>query len=153
MLRACLGLKSNKERTLRKVARCDAGTAAIEFAIIAPIFLFMVIGMIAYGIYFGASHSIAQISADAARVALAGLDENERQQLVNDFIQRNANDYVFVDSANLLVNAHDNVQDGTQFVVAVSYQAADLPIWNLLSGLPLPQTTILRQSTIRVGGI
>ncbi|MCB1470399.1 MAG: pilus assembly protein [Rhizobiaceae bacterium] len=153
MLRACLGSKSYRERTLRNVGRCDAGTAAIEFAIIAPIFLFMVIGMIAYGIYFGASHSIAQISADAARVALAGLDENERQQLVNDFIQRNANDYVFVDAANLLVNAHDNVQDGTQFVVAVSYQAADLPIWNLLSGLPLPQTTILRQSTIRVGGI
>ena len=130
-----------------------AGSAAIEFAILAPIFMLLVMGMIAYGIYFGASHAVAQISADAARVAIAGLDETERQALVTDFIQRNAGDYVFVDVDKLQVEAHDNNNDGTQFIVAVSYQARDLPIWNLLSGLPLPDTTIFRQSTIRVGGI
>jgi len=137
----------------RGLAGCRKGGAAIEFAILAPIFLMLLIGMVAYGIYFGASHSIEQISADAARVALAGLTETERQQLVTNFIQRNADGYVFVDASHVTVQAHNSVADGTQFIVSVSYDARDLPIWNLLTGLPLPDTTIFRQSTIRVGGI
>lgn len=142
-----------QKRHFRNLARCKSGGAAIEFAILAPIFLMFLFGMIAYGIYFGASHSIGQISADAARVALAGLTETERQSLVNDFIARNADGYIFVDVDHVSVSAHNSVADGTQFVVAVSYDAHDLPMWNLLSGLPLPQSTIFRQSTIRVGGI
>ncbi|TIT07981.1 MAG: pilus assembly protein, partial [Mesorhizobium sp.] len=34
-----------------------------------------------------------------------------------------------------------------------SYDARELPIWNLLDSLPMPSMTIKRQSTIRVGGI
>jgi Flp pilus assembly protein TadG len=137
----------------RAFASCRAASTAIEFALLAPIFLFFLIGLIAYGVYFGAAHSIEQISADAARVALAGLSETERQTLVSNFITRNAGDYIFVDPADLVVTAHNSVQDGTQFVVSISYDARDLPIWNLLTGLPLPNTTILRRSTIRIGGI
>jgi Flp pilus assembly protein TadG len=153
MLDTYVSARKISPRRLIRLRFDEAGTAAIEFAIVAPIFVLLVMGMIAYGIYFGASHSIAQISADAARVALAGLTETERQALVADFIDRNADDYVFVDKDRIDVEAHDSNDDGTQFVVAISYEAEDLPIWNLLSGLPLPRTTIFRQSTIRVGGI
>ncbi|GLS32839.1 TadE-like protein [Mesorhizobium albiziae] len=61
--------------------RNTSATAAIEFALLFPIFILLFLGMIAYGIYFGASHSVQQIAADAARVAIAGLDETERQTL------------------------------------------------------------------------
>jgi len=47
--------------------RADAaGTSAVEFAMLAPIFVLLLPGMVAYGIYFGASHSVQQIAADAA---------------------------------------------------------------------------------------
>ncbi len=105
--------------SIHRLCANEAGTSAIEFAILAPIFIFLLMGMIAYGIYFGASHSVAQISADAARVALAGLNETERQALVTDFIERNAGNYVFVDVDHLEVEAHDSNDDGTQYVVAV----------------------------------
>jgi len=120
---------------------------------LAPVFILFLLGMIAYGIYFGASHSVQQIAADAARTAIAGQSATERTTIVADFIARNASDYPFIDRAKLTVNAHDSTSDGNQFDVQVSYDARNLPIWNLLPDLPLPSTTIVFRSTIRVGGI
>ncbi len=130
-----------------------AGTSAVEFALLAPIFILLMTGMTAYGIYFGASHSVQQIAADAARTALAGLDQGERQRLVTGFIDLNAAGYPFIDRARLSVEARDSAADSRQFVVAVRYDARDLPIWNLFEGLPLPDMTIARRSTIRIGGL
>jgi Flp pilus assembly protein TadG len=102
--------------------------------------------MIAYGIYFGASHSVQQLAADAARIAMSGLSASERRALVTDFINRNGSGYAFVD-------AHDSAADGSQFVVAVAYDASNLPIWGLFEGIAMPGKTIRRQSTIRIGGL
>lgn len=120
---------------------------------LAPLFILVLLGMVAYGIYFGASHSIQQIAADAARTAISGLDEQERQQLVDGFVHRNAGGYPFVDLTGLTVTAQDSAADGSQFVVSVRYDASNLPIWNLLSDLPMPDVVIARSSTIRVGGL
>ena len=130
-----------------------AGTSAVEFAMLAPLFIVLLLGMVAYGIYFGASHSVQQIAADAARTAIAGLNQSERQTLVSDFIAHDVAGYPFVDPNKLTVSAQDSAADGSQFIVSVSYDARNLPIWNLFPQLPLPGTTIQRQSTIRVGGI
>jgi Flp pilus assembly protein TadG len=137
----------------QKLLSGRSGAAASEFAIVAPLFLLLMLGMIAYGIYFGASHSIQQIAADAARTAIAGLNQAERQQLVAGFISRNVSGYAFVDPGKLTVEARDRSHDGNQFEVQVSYEASHLPIWNLLAGLAMPDTTITRSSTIRIGGI
>ena len=137
----------------RYFARSERGTSAVEFAILSPLFLLVLFGLIAYGIYFGASHSLQQIAADAARTAIAGLDQKERQSLVSGFVARNASDYPFIDPGKLSVTAADNPGDSSQFVVSLRYDARDLPIWSLFSGLPLPDTTITKETTIRVGGI
>ena len=135
------------------LTRDRSGTSAVEFALIAPLFILMMLGMLGYGIYFGAAHSIQQLTADAARTAIAGLDETERRSLAQTFIERNAEGYVFIDPGKLTVDVHDSASDGSQFVVGVSYDARDLPIWNLFSGLTMPRTTISRASTIRIGGL
>lgn len=132
---------------------CRRATSAVEFALLAPLFIFLLLGMVAYGIYFGASHSLQQISADAARTAIAGLDATERQDLVSQFITANASGYPFIDPVKLTVAADDSAADANQFVVSVTYDARDLPIWNLFRTLPLPNTTISRRSTIRIGGL
>lgn len=130
-----------------------AATSAVEFAILAPVFLLLMMGMIAYGIYFGASHAIAQIAADAARSAIPGLDETERRSLARSFIASNAGQYAFIDPQRLTVDVAANPTDPNQFVVALRYDASDLPIWNLMPGLAVPASTIARSSTIRVGGL
>ncbi|MEO5322123.1 pilus assembly protein [Mesorhizobium sp. CC13] len=131
----------------------QTGTSAIEFAIVVPVFILLVFGMIAYGIFFGALHSVQQMAADAARTAIAGLDEAERKTLAQRYIDLNADGYVFIDRKKLVVDVKDSDKDGQQFVVALRYDARQLPIWNLLPILPLPEQTISRSSTIRVGGI
>jgi Flp pilus assembly protein TadG len=114
--------------------------------------ILLLFGMVAYGIYLGASHSIQEIAADAARAAVAGLDESERISLADGYIDRNAAAYPFVDRSKLSLAIADNPADADEFTVAIRYDARDLPIWNLLPSLPLPGMTIRHSSTIRIGG-
>ncbi|RUV02723.1 pilus assembly protein [Mesorhizobium sp. M6A.T.Cr.TU.017.01.1.1] len=140
-------------RIIWRLCRENSGTSAIEFALLSPIFILLLLGMVAYGIYFGASNSVQQIAADAARTAIAGLNETERQALVTSFVNNNASGYPFVDSDKLTYQAKDSTADGKQFVVSIQYDASNLPVWNLFPALPMPGSTISRKSTIRVGGI
>lgn len=75
---------------LRRFARSTAATSAVEFALLSPLYFLLMFGMAAYGIYFGAGHSVQQLAADAARVAVAGLTSQERQTLATDYVARNA---------------------------------------------------------------
>jgi Flp pilus assembly protein TadG len=129
-----------------------SGTAAIEFALVFPLFVMIFFGLAAYGVYFGASHSIQQIAADAARTAVAGLDTAERQRLVSDFIERHAAGYLFIDSARMSVETRDAAAGEPRLVVTVRYDARDLPIWGMLGDVPLPSLLIVRSSTVRMGG-
>ena len=138
--------------SLVRLAASRRGTSAVEFALLAPVFILMMLGMIAYGIYFGASHALQQIAADAARTAVAGLDEAERRELAAAFVERNAAHYAFIDPARLSLELADSPVDPNQFVVAVSYDASQLPIWDLMPELFMPGATISRSSTIRLGG-
>lgn len=137
----------------RSFAAETSGAAAVEFALLLPLYLFLVLGMTAYGIYFGAAHSVQQLSADAARTAVAGLDARERQDLARQFIERNADGYLFIDLDRLTVEVGDSGADASQFDVTLSYDARQLPIWGLWERLPMPSKTILRRATIRMGGI
>lgn len=138
---------------LRGLPKDRSGSTAVEFALLCPLYLFLIMGMTAYGIYFGAAHSVQQLSADAARVAVAGLDPVERQHLAAGFIQRHAGGYLFIDPDNVSIDVGDDPTDRTQFDVTVSYDASGLPIWLLYGRLAMPDQTITRSSTIRIGGI
>ncbi len=138
---------------IRAFASERRGSTAVEMALLAPVYILLLMGMIAFGIYLGASHSVQQLASDAARASISGLDEAERQAIASGFILRNAGDYSFVDPERLGVRVAGSAADPTQFVVAVTYDARHLPIWTLLRGLPLPDATIERQSTIRIGGL
>jgi Flp pilus assembly protein TadG len=138
---------------IRRFAAADGAAAAIEFAILTPVFLLMLTGMMAYGIYFGAAHSVQQIAADAARTSIAGLDAGERDRLVEAFIAANAGDYLLIEPDHLTYEVGGKLADVSQYQVIVRYDASDLPIWNLYLPLPLPGRTIIYTSTIRLGGL
>lgn len=139
-------------RRSRSFTADRAGVAAIEFAIMAPVFLLILFAITSYGLYFAASHSVQQLAADAARASIAGLSATERQSLVESFINSNGAAYPFIEARRLSVETHDSSTDNSQFVVRVDYDAAGLPIWSLFDGLPLPGRTISQTSTIRIGG-
>ncbi|MFN0219112.1 MAG: TadE/TadG family type IV pilus assembly protein [Hyphomicrobium sp.] len=128
------------------------GTSAIEFAIVFPVFLVLTFGMIAYGIYFGAAHSAAQLAADAARASVAGLTNKERGDLARQHVTRNAAVYTLLEPQYVTTLAAAAPGDPTDFRVTVRYDAKTLPIWRLAPFLPLPSEIIERTSTIKIGG-
>lgn len=140
-------------RTLILLARDCRATSAIEFAILAPVFLLMLTGMLAYGIYFGAAHSLSQLAADAARTSLAGVSSAERDTLVNAFLEANAGDYMLIDRSQLSFSIGDKPDDPNQYRVTLVYDASHLPIWALSPPLPLPGKRMAYSSTIRLGGL
>lgn len=132
---------------------CRKGSAAVEFAILSPIYLMFLFGIIAYGIYLGAAHSVQQLASEAARLSVAGLHEAERRDMALSFIASHARGYGLVDPEKLQISVVDSADDGTRFVVDLRYDARHLPIWNLFDGVVLPSTTIERRSTVRIGGV
>jgi len=130
----------------------DRGASAVEFALVLPVFLVLLFGIIAYGIYFGAVHSTAQLAADAARASVAGISDAEREEIARQHVLNNVPSYVMLQPGKIQIVAGRLEQDSRQFRVAVRYDAAELPIWNFTPFLPLPSKIIERTATIQRGG-
>jgi Flp pilus assembly protein TadG len=139
-------------KRLKDFISSQGGAAAVEFAIIAPMFILILMTLIAYGIYLSVAHSVQQIAADAARTAVAGITETEREQLVSNFVSTSTLNGAFLDRNKLKVTVAPDPTNSNQFTVSVEYDAENLPIWNLYS-FALPDKTIKRFATIRMGGI
>jgi Flp pilus assembly protein TadG len=136
----------------RRFRSNDKGAAAIEFAIIAPLFLLVMLTLIAYAIYLTAAHSVQQITADAARTAVAGISAKERETLVDNFITASTINHPLLQKDKIHVTVTTDPGNVNQFTVTTEYDSAKLPIWNLYT-FPLPDHTIKRFATIRMGGI
>jgi Flp pilus assembly protein TadG len=139
-------------KRLKDFKSSQGGAAAVEFAIIAPVFILILMTLVAYGIYLSVAHSVQQIAADAARTAVAGITETEREQLVSSYVSSSTLNGAFLDRNKLKVTVAPDPTNSNQFTVSVEYDAQNLPIWNLYS-FAMPSSTIKRFATIRMGGI
>lgn len=125
------------------------GVATIEFAIVANLFIFLVTCLAGFGMYLSASHSLQQISAEAARSAVAGLTVEEQTKLVADYIAQYGGEYPFLQSAQITgVVTHPS---SSVISVSVSYDVSDLPVMGMLTGLPIPHGTITANTNLRLG--
>lgn len=130
----------------------QSGAAAVEFAAVLPAYLVVCLGILAYGIYFGACHSVQQLAADAARYSIAGLNNHERIALSTAYVRSNASSYPLLDPARVSVSSQPSGQDGSNLTVRVTYDAKDLPIWRLVKFVTLPTPLIARVAVIHRGG-
>jgi len=137
---------------LQKFRRARDGVAAVEFAIIAPVFLMLLFGIVIYGSYLAVVNGVQQLAAEAARSSVAGLSESERSTLANAYVTGNINSYPLIKPAQLTVNAATSGSDANVFVVTVSYNASGMFIYSLPSFLPAPSSTISRSAAIPRGG-
>ncbi len=144
---------SQLRNLFHEVRKSRSGAAAVEFAIVAPVFLLILFGMIAFGLYLGTAHSVEELAAGAARVAVAGVNTDERMKLARSYIARNAGQYTLINNDRIKASVSDNAFDKTQFIVRIEYDASQLPIYKLYSGLPILNSIIVRTSTIQIGGV
>ncbi|WP_297799236.1 TadE/TadG family type IV pilus assembly protein [uncultured Brevundimonas sp.] len=128
--------------------RSRDGSIAVEFALVFPILLFMLIGMIVYGGWFWLAHSVQSLAYESARASLGGLDATERRQLALDFVaSRGQQMGVPVDPAAVQVTS-----DNQTVAVRIGYNVSNHPIMTLRNLTVPPPQTIEREAVVRLGG-
>lgn len=135
----------------KRLSNNISGASAVEFAIVASLFLMVALGILAYGIYLSAAHSVSQLAADSARASIAGLNDTERTKIATDHVAAHAADFILLNKNKVTVDAAP-LADINQFQVVVRFDASDLPIWFMSGLVPLPSKTIERTASIKRGG-
>lgn len=133
----------------KKVRGAESGAVAVEFAILGPLFLVLVIGILVWGQYFWIAHTVQQMANDSARAALAGLDTAERESLARATLAAEVADYpsLRAEAAAVVV---DNQAD--RLTVSIHYDTGQ-DAFRAFDGLvPSPPKTVLRQASVRLGG-
>ena len=133
----------------RRANRDVRGNAAIEFALVAPVFLLFLMGIISYGGYFWLAHNVQELANNAARAAVAGLTAAERTTLAESSFDSEIASYAVLTPAKAQV-LYDG--DAQNFTVSISYDAAASGFWAASGLIPMPSSTIVRSASIRLGG-
>lgn len=133
---------------LSRCMRDRRGVAAIEFAIVAPLLIMMMFGMIMYGSWFWMAHSVQSMASEGARAAIAGLDPTEREQLARAFVGVQVGD-LGLDATKAAVAVESSP---TAIRVNIAYDASDHPLMALSGLIPAPPKIIRRTAVVRLGG-
>ena len=131
--------------------KCRRGATAVEFAMILPIFLTLVFGIVVFGSYLAMVHGVQQLAAEAARSSIAGLSDSERSSLAASYVTANIGSYPLIVAGNVTVNAATSTTNPNVFIVSVSYNASGTFIYSL-PFVPSPPSTIVRTAAIPYGG-
>jgi Flp pilus assembly protein TadG len=135
-----------------RFARCRGAAAAVEFALVVPLFLVLVFGIVVFGSNLSALHCVQQLAAEAARSSVAGLSDGERQALAMQYVAANAGAYPLIAPDRLAVSAGTSASAERVFVVTVDYDASRMFIFALPRFVSAPSPHIVRQAAIPFGG-
>ena len=140
-----------RNTTLRRLefVKSADGAVALEFAIIGPILILLLLGILVYGGYFLLAHSVQQLANDAARAALGGLSDTERQQLASNCLASELHTYGFLNPKLVQLAYADQSQVMT---VNLAYDASGSPVFALSGVVPMPPTTIAKTASVQLGG-
>lgn len=136
---------------LKTIASCRRGSSAVEFAMLLPVFLTIVFGIVVFGSYLAVIHGVQQLAAEAARSSVAGMTETERSSLASTYVTNNAATYPLILPAKLTTVAATSGSNANVFVVTVNYDASTMFIYSL-PFVPKPATLITRSASIPYGG-
>lgn len=136
---------------LAGLGRGEDGASAVEFALIIPVFLMIVFGIITFGAYLSVIHAVQQLAAEAARAAVGGLTDAERVALAEANVRSHASAYALIEPDRLAVEAATDAATST-FTIRLRYDADGLFIFSLPRFVPMPPTQIVRSAAIQRGG-
>ncbi|MBR0751843.1 pilus assembly protein [Bradyrhizobium jicamae] len=136
---------------MKKFIPCRSGASAVEFALMLPLFLAIIFGIVVFGSYLAMVHGVQQLAAEAARSSVAGISDTERNSLATNYVATNAATYPLIVPSNLSVNAAPSSGNPNVYVVTVNYNASGMFIYSL-PFVPAPPTTIVRSAAIQYGG-
>ncbi|MGE0045224.1 MAG: TadE/TadG family type IV pilus assembly protein [Hyphomonadaceae bacterium] len=135
---------------LNRFRHARSGAAAVEFAIIGPLLVLLIVGIMSYGGYFWIAHSVQQAANDAARAAIGGLSDIERRTLAQAMVDQQIAATPAMERTRARMNFTRNAQVMT---VRVRYDASQSVFWVFDALVPMPSDQVERSATIRLGGL
>ncbi|MFN4358533.1 TadE/TadG family type IV pilus assembly protein [Sphingopyxis alaskensis] len=100
------------------LARGERGAAIVEMALVLPLLLALLMGILVYGHYFMLAHMVQQAANDGARAAIVGLDAADRRAVAERAVARSIDPAAGTHSVAVSENAE-------AITVAVTFTAAD----------------------------
>lgn len=125
------------------------GGVAIEFAFVAPVLLAMLMGIISYGSYFWTAHTVQQLANDAARAAIGGLTDAERNELAFSTLRVDMAEQPGIDPNRVRMQV---ARESTTLTVRVAYDGSGSLFAALSEIVPTPNSRIERSASVRLGG-
>lgn len=126
--------------------RSSQGSTAVEFGLLAPVLLLLVLGFVGFCVVFSTASGLQQLAAEAARASVGGLTDHERTQIVEAFVAAHAGAYPFLDAGQLTVGT-TALTAPAAFQVSLSYDLSQ-SIVGMLSGFVPALPTHLQRSAI-----
>lgn len=136
-------------RSFLSFSSARTGSAAVEFALMGPLFFFLLVGLVVYGGWFWMAQGVQNLAAEGARAAIAGLDPDERIRLARGSVSDNLEGDALLSADAVQVAVQT---DAGAIRVVVTYDASTHPLMALAGLVPTPPRTIERQAVVRTGG-
>lgn len=132
-----------------RLGASDRGSAAVEFALVGPLFIILIIGAVVYGGWLWMAQGVQHLAAEGARAAIAGIDASEQITLAQSAVSET------LDGGTILTPEAVRVlvaSDAGSIRVTVQYDATDHPLMALSNLVPSPPRVIQREATVKTGG-
>lgn len=129
----------------------ERGAAAIEFAVVVPLFLSVIFIAVVFSIYLTTFIGVSQAAAEGARASVAGLDAAERQTLALGRVNAVISGYSPLLSTAKVQITYPTAATGL-FSVKVSYPVAELKLASFAPFSPVPAVSPARTVTVTTGG-
>jgi Flp pilus assembly protein TadG len=125
--------------------------AALEFAMVAPVLLLMVMGMMCFGFYYTYLHELQELASSAARASVAGLNEAERDTLAKAYVANAVVNSELLSASDLTVSTGTSGTPAAFYEVTLAYNMKDTPLPLMAGFVHLNAANISRTSTIQFG--
>ena len=134
----------------RRAGRCllsdRRGAALIEMALVLPVLMLLVMGIIVFGEWLSFANALQQSANEGARASLSGLSQDERALTARQTVVDSLSHYDGIDQSKVAIGVQD---DGATVKVTVNYDMSDQPVMKL-PFVPIPDKTISRSSAVRL---
>ena len=131
------------------LARDRRGATIVEFALVLPILICLLLGVLGYGQYFLLAHSVQQSANDAARATVAGLTPDERATLARSSV---ADDVTALGEFKAARIDTAIAETGDTVAVNVTLDAHGMGLFRTAL-VPMPDPRIERRAVVRRGGL
>jgi Flp pilus assembly protein TadG len=116
-----------------------SATAALEFGLVAPLFMMLTVGILTFGLYFGSLIAVTNAAAEGARASVAGLSDAERGSLASQAAKTTFASYApFLMQNYMTVSTQADPANAQRFQVSVTYDFASFDILKFSALVPVP---------------